>query len=149
MTKKKRLRKEKKLSNLKELKKDIKETFPDIKPKYSFNPFTKNHEVSFIDLNSPSLITLSILEDSTWIDIKKNIEKRIAFYKENYGLPECLICYEKITSVVGYCRMCTLIYCYDCFMKILIANSGIHICPQCRYTIDNRDTQSSPISADP
>ena len=41
MTKKKRLRKEKKLSNLEEIKKNIKKTFPDIKPKYSFNPFTK------------------------------------------------------------------------------------------------------------
>ena len=57
MTKKKRLRKEKKLSNLEEIKKNIKKTFPDIKPKYSFNPFTKKslslfHRLKFSVINN-------------------------------------------------------------------------------------------------
>ena len=135
----KNIESERNITNFEKIKKNIEETFPDIKTNYSYNPISKYYEVTFTDLNTPSIIKLSILEDSKWIDIKKNIEKRVSFYKENHGLPECLICYEKITTTVGYCNVCSLIFCRDCFLKILINNNNrVFICPQCRYTIDRR-----------
>ena len=48
----------------------INKPFPDIEPKYSFSPITKHFEVCFKQPNGVCI--LSILEDSTWVDIKKS-----------------------------------------------------------------------------
>ena len=57
----------------------------------------------------------SIRKDSKWINIKRNIEEFISLKIIEDGFPECLICYEEITSEVGYCNVCRFIYCFECF----------------------------------
>ena len=85
MNNKKRRSKEKKkakLTKFEEIKKKIEESFPDIKTNYSYNPISKYYEVAFTDLNTPSIIKLSIFEDSKWIDIKKTSKKDYLFIKK-------------------------------------------------------------------
>ena len=85
MNNKKRRSKEKKkakLTKFEEIKKKIEEIFPDIKTNYSYNPISKYYEVAFTDLNTPSIIKLSIFEDSKWIDIKKTSKKDYLFIKK-------------------------------------------------------------------
>ena len=123
MNNKKRRSKEKK--NIEEIKKNIKETFSDMES----ISITKLYEVHLIDMNTSAIFIISILKDSTWLDIKKDIEKRIELNKERNDLPECLVCYEK-TAYVCYCKRCTFMCCNDCIFKSLKTNGGIYICPQ-------------------
>ena len=69
---------------------------------------------------------------------KKKIEKVIKSSQLD-DFPHCLICYEKITTQVAYCRMCTFISCRDYFVKLLKRGKGVYVCPQCKYTIDKRN----------
>ena len=126
-----------KLKELDEIKDLIDKNFPDIKTKYNFNDEKKCYEPFFEHNNGFCVITFK--EDSRWSDIKRNIEKIISPHLLENGKPECLVCYEKIETIVGYCNVCSFTFCRECFLRILIENQGVHICPQCRYTIDERD----------
>ena len=108
---KKKIVKETKLTTFEEIKNNIEETFPDLKTEYIFN--NKFWKGSFIHPNGAFLF--SILEDSKWVDIKRNIEDFISNRLLQNTFPECLICYEKITSGAAYCRKCSFIFCFDCF----------------------------------
>ena len=78
----KNIESERNITNFEKIKKNIEETFPDIKTNYSYNPISKYYEVAFTDLNTPSIIKLSIFEDSKWIDIKKTSKKDYLFIKK-------------------------------------------------------------------
>ena len=118
---------EKKMKKVDEIKNLIDKTFPNIKPQYKFNNKHKYYEVFFHHPNGDCI--LSINEDSKWIEIKRNIKKIISSELTKNGFPECLICYEEITSKVGYCNVCTFIYCQDCFLKNIDTKSRFTYLP--------------------
>ena len=102
----KNIESERNITNFEKIKKNIEENFPDLKIKYSFNnEFWKG---SFIHTNGAFLF--SIFKDSKWDDIKRNIEDYIYNRLFQNTFPDCLICYEKITTGSAYCRKCRYLF---------------------------------------
>ena len=108
------------MTKFEEVKKNIEETFPDLEIEYSYDVKNKWHEASFEQPNG--VFIFSINEESKWIDIKRTIENFIHLPED--ALPECLICYEKIKTEVGFCEVCAFIYCGKCYLKIYNENRG-------------------------
>ena len=125
------------MTKIEEIKKLIEETFSDIKVEYIFDD--KNTFCQGFFKHPNGVFVFSIKKDSKCINIKRSIEEFISQKLFQNGFPECLICYEEITTQAGYCSVCSFIYCYECFLKIFNENRGLVICPKCRYTIDKRE----------
>ena len=117
----------------------INKSFPSYKKKYAVNCYNKTYLVKFILKNPDRIIALTILPDSKWNELKKQIENKISNLTST--LNDCQVCFNQIVFHVIYCRQCSFIMCQDCFLEIQL-NSDIFRCPQCRYT-PNQDREET------
>ena len=118
------------LKKIDEIKNLIDKTFPVIEPDYNFKHLTKHYDVKFKTYNG-YYYTITIVKDSTWVEIKKNIERIIKTPKLDVTT-KCLICYDNKFSELIFCENCLFIECEKCMNEIVSQNCGKHICPQCR-----------------
>jgi len=110
----------------KKIKKKIRKHYKDEKFTYITNPDTRYTEIL---INDVSRITL--LPDSTWNEIKRHINKKLAGQRDGFG--DCVICCEEITQNVT-CTKCSGNYCADCYINLFRYGEGIVTCPHCRYS---------------
>lgn len=84
--------------------------------------------VEFPDLFSE----LTILENNTWDEIKRNIDQKLTFFGKTNET--CPLCMEECVCLVT-CNKCTHFTCDTCYIDIIRTNKGIHKCPFCRNEI--------------
>jgi hypothetical protein len=112
-----------KYNKFKKIVKKVHANFPSL----LFSHHTNDNDVRIIKIGDA---LISVLHDSTWEEIKKNIEKvQTKDYKNN----NCNIC-ENIIRRNVRCTKCACNMCSNCYINIFKINKGIIICPFCRFT---------------
>ncbi len=97
--------------------------------------FIRNPETSYVEIVINDNSKITILPDSNWKEIKRNIDKKIIVQRN--GISEgCIICYEKIRNNVT-CPKCSNNYCGECYINLFEKGRGVITCPHCRYSIGN------------
>ena len=122
------------------IKKDISNYIKNIKFNLRINSVNGYLEIFFIK----GKIILPILENNSWNEIKRNIDRKLKIIKQKRGEKnsmkqnntfECIICYKHILEYNKniICLKCTAVWCLDCYTKIINNDMGIVKCPLCRY----------------
>ena len=94
-------------------------------------------KISFIINTKRTFIFITILKKDTVDTIVKKIKNRL----ETSDNIQCYICCNEFTTyncskLRITCSQCNLIYCFNCFKKLVIYGSGIIKCPCCRKITD-------------
>lgn len=87
----------------------------------------KHINLPIIIINKTSTIT--ILEENTWDDIKRNIDSKLST-PNNFDCSIC--CLNNIKKKVS-CNKCSNYWCIPCYAEIYKTNNGIIKCPYCRF----------------
>jgi hypothetical protein len=87
-----------------------------------------------IDLDTVQIgckINLTIMPDSTWIEIKKNIDGKLYGLKNPNNI--CRLCQMNIKTKTE-CNKCKKSCCLECYIRNFKANNGIIKCDNCSYS---------------
>ena len=97
--------------------------------------FIRNPVTSYVEIVINDNSKITILPDSNWKEIKRNIDKKIIVQRN--GISEgCIICCEIIRNNVT-CPKCSNNYCGECYINLFEKGKGVITCPHCRYSIGN------------
>tara|TARA_B110000483_G_scaffold237885_2_gene313495 strand:+ start:9763 stop:10953 length:1191 start_codon:yes stop_codon:yes gene_type:complete len=100
--------------------------------------FNRMHPLPSLELNlfsGTNSIILSILDDSTWNETKRSIDKTVGRLANPSQKRECGICFETIQTLT-VCSKCSAEYCSECYINLIKAGQGIVTCPFCRFVPD-------------
>jgi hypothetical protein len=117
------------LNKIKRMKKKIKLDFPTAEVTFKKNPTTK-YVCAMFTKPCGKKWEILINEDSSYTDIKRNINKFLTTEREMI----CEICTEYMPKRVG-CNVCGNGYCTSCYINIFKAGKGVMSCPYCKTIV--------------
>jgi hypothetical protein len=107
----------------------VRKEYPNLNYKFVTNP--DNH---YVEIIIEKISQLTILEDNTWAEVKRHIDKKIIAISQKGNWGDCIICFEKIKINVS-CPKCANSYCFKCYINLFKTGKGIITCPSCRYSV--------------
>lgn len=79
--------------------------------------------------NNTSKSTITLLEDSSWSNIKKLIDLLVNTSTDVF----CSVCKKIINNSIINCTKCAEIFCKDCYAERFRIGFGIFECPYCLF----------------
>jgi hypothetical protein len=86
--------------------------------------------IDFYSVKINSNITITIMPDDSWIDIKKNIDLKLSSLNQYENI--CRLCKMEIKAKTS-CVRCQKTCCIECYIKNFKTNKGIIKCDNCSY----------------